>query len=169
MCYHRCYFGVSFPRCCAIREKNTKIILSWAHKQFATQVYKCFPYFETRTKISVHLFVWPIPKYTYKLSLIFDMSKNMHSEYKLLPSLAHHWLFISILGLTSHFHPKKKYTSNCSDGAVIFQWSFWYNQNHIYENKRTDIETFKTRMWAESRKWVQQCHHINMMGKYFIP
>ena len=32
-----CYFGVYFPRCCATREINTKITLSWAHKQFATQ------------------------------------------------------------------------------------------------------------------------------------
>ena len=34
-----CYFGVYFPRCCATREINTKITLSWVHKQFATRVH----------------------------------------------------------------------------------------------------------------------------------
>ena len=53
-----CYFGVYFPRCCATREINTKITLSWAHKQFVTRVHIlfymypglaldcCQPYFE---------------------------------------------------------------------------------------------------------------------------
>ena len=34
-----CYFGVYFPRCCANWEINTKITLSWAHKQFSTRVH----------------------------------------------------------------------------------------------------------------------------------
>ena len=33
-----CYFGVYFPHCCATREINIKITLSWAHKQFARRV-----------------------------------------------------------------------------------------------------------------------------------
>ena len=37
-----CYFGVYFPRCCATREINTKITLSWAHKQFTTRVHTLF-------------------------------------------------------------------------------------------------------------------------------
>ena len=37
-CDELCYFVVYFPRCCATREINTKITLSWAHKQFATRV-----------------------------------------------------------------------------------------------------------------------------------
>ena len=37
-----CYFGVYFPSCCATREINTKITLSWAHKQFATRVHTLF-------------------------------------------------------------------------------------------------------------------------------
>ena len=37
-----CYFGVYFPRCCATREINIKITLSWAHKQFATRVHTLF-------------------------------------------------------------------------------------------------------------------------------
>ena len=37
-----CYFGVYFPRCCATQEINTKITLSWAHKQFATRVHTLF-------------------------------------------------------------------------------------------------------------------------------
>ena len=34
-----CYFGVYSPRWCAARAINTKITLSWAHKQFATRVH----------------------------------------------------------------------------------------------------------------------------------
>ena len=37
-----CYFGVCFPRCLATREINTKITLSWAHKQFATRIHTLF-------------------------------------------------------------------------------------------------------------------------------
>ena len=37
-----CYFGLYFPRCCTTREINTKITLSWAHKQFATRVHTLF-------------------------------------------------------------------------------------------------------------------------------
>ena len=37
-----CYFGDYFPGCCATREINTKITLSWAHKQFATWVHTLF-------------------------------------------------------------------------------------------------------------------------------
>ena len=37
-----CYFGVYFPRCCATREINTKITLSWAHKKFPTRVHTLF-------------------------------------------------------------------------------------------------------------------------------
>ena len=37
-----CYFGVYFLRCCATREINTKITLSWTHKQFATRVHTLF-------------------------------------------------------------------------------------------------------------------------------
>ena len=47
-----CYFGVYFPRCCATREINTKITLSWAHKQFATRVHTFFYIYST------HLCVW---------------------------------------------------------------------------------------------------------------
>ena len=39
---HECYFGAYFPCCCATREINTKITLSWAHKQFATWVHTLF-------------------------------------------------------------------------------------------------------------------------------
>ena len=34
----RVLFWCYFPRCCATREINTKITLSWVHKQFATRV-----------------------------------------------------------------------------------------------------------------------------------
>ena len=37
-----CYFGVYFPCCCATREINTKITLSWAPKQFSTRVHTLF-------------------------------------------------------------------------------------------------------------------------------
>ena len=37
-----CYFGIYFPRCCATREINTKITLSWAHKPFATGLHTLF-------------------------------------------------------------------------------------------------------------------------------
>ena len=40
-----CYFGVYFPRCFATREKNTKITLSWALKQFVTRVHTLFSIF----------------------------------------------------------------------------------------------------------------------------
>ena len=36
------YFGVYFPRWCATWEINTKITLSWAHKQFAARVHTLF-------------------------------------------------------------------------------------------------------------------------------
>ena len=48
---NECYFGVYFPRCCATREINTKITLSWAHKQFATRVHTLFYNFNDRTKV----------------------------------------------------------------------------------------------------------------------
>ena len=35
----KCYFGVEFPRCFTTREINTTITLSWALKQFVTQVH----------------------------------------------------------------------------------------------------------------------------------
>ena len=36
------HFDVYFPRCWATREINTKITISWAHKQFATRVHTLF-------------------------------------------------------------------------------------------------------------------------------
>ena len=38
----KCYFGVYFLSCCTTWEINTKITLSWAHKQFATRVHALF-------------------------------------------------------------------------------------------------------------------------------
>ena len=40
-----CYFGIYFPRCFATRERNTKITLSWALKQFVTWVHTLFSIF----------------------------------------------------------------------------------------------------------------------------
>ena len=37
MCSLECYFGVYFSHCCATQEINTKITLSLAYKQFATE------------------------------------------------------------------------------------------------------------------------------------
>ena len=42
LCSLESYFSVSFPRCFATREINTKITLSWALKQFVTRVYTLF-------------------------------------------------------------------------------------------------------------------------------
>ena len=51
-----CYFGVYFPRCCATREKNTKITLAWAHKQFTTQVHTLYSMTWFGASISHHLY-----------------------------------------------------------------------------------------------------------------
>ena len=42
MCSLEYYIDVYFPRCCAAREINTKITLSWAHKQFAMRVHTLY-------------------------------------------------------------------------------------------------------------------------------
>ena len=42
----RVFFCVYFPRCCATREINTKITLSWAHKHFAMRVQTLFYMFD---------------------------------------------------------------------------------------------------------------------------
>ena len=51
MCSPKSYLGVYFPCCCAIWERNTKITLKWAHKQFATWVHISF-YISTISNIS---------------------------------------------------------------------------------------------------------------------
>ena len=40
-----CYFGPYFSSCCATREINTKITLSWVHIQFAARVHTLFSIF----------------------------------------------------------------------------------------------------------------------------
>ena len=47
-----CYFGVYFPRCCAI---NTKITLEWTHKQFVTRVHTLFYFLHDITNPSMTL------------------------------------------------------------------------------------------------------------------
>ena len=55
MCSLEWYFGVYFPRCCATWEINTKITLSWVHKQFAMLVHTLF---------YIHIFIVYIPAIT---------------------------------------------------------------------------------------------------------
>ena len=47
----KCYFGIHLPRCCATRAINTKITLSWAHKQFTTRVLTLFSMYSTRSPL----------------------------------------------------------------------------------------------------------------------
>ena len=49
--------------CCATREINTKITLSWAHKQFATRVHTLFSIYTYDTGTSNHLPHVPILKF----------------------------------------------------------------------------------------------------------
>ena len=55
-----CYFGIHFPRCFATQELNTKITLSWALKQFVTQVHTLFSIYSLTGAISyMWLFIIP--------------------------------------------------------------------------------------------------------------
>ena len=59
-----CYFGVYFPRCCATREINTKITLSWAHKQFATQVHTLFYILSTGCTAAILVLYFTCPGFS---------------------------------------------------------------------------------------------------------
>ena len=62
-----CYFGVYFPRCCATREINTKITLSWAHKQFATRVHTLFSMSELTMALFTRIY-WSLALMNYSIS-----------------------------------------------------------------------------------------------------
>ena len=64
-CY---YFDVYFPHCIATREINTKIILSWALKQFVTRVHKLFSIY---TIVAGTVWTCTSSKLLYRFPLIY--------------------------------------------------------------------------------------------------
>ena len=67
-----CYFGVYFPCCCATREINTKITLSWVHKQFATRVHTLFSIYPVHgTNLTVIQPMWSA--YPYAMFVFFKL------------------------------------------------------------------------------------------------
>ena len=64
-CY---YFDVYFPHCFATREINTKIILSWALKQFVTRVHKLFSIY---TIVAGTVWTCTSSKLLYRFPLIY--------------------------------------------------------------------------------------------------
>ena len=129
-----CYFVVHFPRCCATREINTKITLSWAHKQFATRVHTIFSIYwgvnrpsQTTTKhVMEHTFlrvgaVWGGAHSANLLSLFIKMNwwwSENHTRKLQSPSLP-------------HFHRWRNVTI-----GVVFEivLKFWRPIHDIYFN-----------------------------------
>ena len=76
------YFGVNFPRCFATLDINTKIILSWALKQFFKRVQTLFSMFPLAT-----IMKWADMLHIYKFSVETGVHKwitSMNDSYVML-------------------------------------------------------------------------------------
>ena len=60
LCSLECYFGVYFPSCEAMREISTKMTLSWAQKQFGSQVHTLFSIYAHKRCFIVCPWRWDI-------------------------------------------------------------------------------------------------------------
>ena len=86
----RLLFCVFFPRCRVTREINTKITLSWAHKQFATRVHTLFYISSTCCVLlalqQTHPVGWKAPllellaRGRFLISIILDFEKKSNTS-----------------------------------------------------------------------------------------
>ena len=115
-----CYFGVYFPRCCATREINTKITLSWAHKQFATRVHALFYIYLDQYLLSLLMHMCHLASLSYSVIPLYN---------KPPPSWDYlcRYFHIQILLISTYLN------SNSSSIKLLFKCMAYisFNEDHI--------------------------------------
>ena len=117
LCSLECYFCVYFPRCFATREINTKITLSWALKQFVTQVHTLFSIFTMTSR------VLPL-----RLPSVYWHTRGTDPGASTYVLTVESWRPRSVL--LKHFKPRCAFCSSVTHGTV-------YKQTHALWGERT--------------------------------